>query len=180
MRITFAFSASILPLVVACSAPEPEAAPVPAPQPPKIMVAPTPAPVSQPAGKWTDWPLAAGDWVYRSDQRGSLALFGAPNGNAKFLIRCDQAQKRIFLSQAGTIDKGASMTLRASSGMQTYSARDSGGAPSYAAISVAPDDYMLDRIAFSRGRFAVQTTGLTSIAIPIWPEFTRVVEDCRS
>ena len=45
---------------------------------------------------------------------------------------------------------------------------------------MAPDEYMLDRIAFSRGRFAVQTTGLTSLAIPIWPEFTRVVEDCRS
>lgn len=182
MRITFAFSASILPLIAACSAPEPEAAPVPAPQPPKITVAPTPAPapVPQPTGKWIDWPLASGDWVYRSDQRGSLALFGAPNGNAKFLIRCDQAQKRIFLSQAGVIGDGASMTLRASSGMQTYSAGNSGGAPAYAATSLAPDDYMLDRIAFSRGRFAVQTSGLTSIAIPIWPEFTRVVEDCRS
>ncbi|GAB5488935.1 MAG: hypothetical protein Pars2KO_25050 [Parasphingorhabdus sp.] len=124
--------------------------------------------------------MAPGDWIYRTDERGSLALFGMPNSDAKLLIRCDQNQKRIFVSQAGSVSNGASMTLRASSGLQTFPARSSGGAAPYAAVSMAPDEYMLDRIAFSRGRFAVQTTGLTSLAIPIWPEFTRVVEDCRS
>ena len=72
---------------------------------------------------------------------------------------------------------GAQMTLRASSGQQSYSARNSGG---YAVIAVPATDYMVDRIAFSRGRFAVETTGLAPLAIPIWPEFTRVVEDCRA
>lgn len=72
------------------------------------------------------------------------------------------------------------MTLRASSGLQSYPARNSGGPLNYAAIALPVDDYMMDRIAFSRGRFAVETSGLLSLAIPIWPEFTRVVEDCRS
>ena len=72
------------------------------------------------------------------------------------------------------------MTLRASSGLQTYMARPTGGDAAYTAIAVMPNDVMLDRIAFSRGRFAVETSGLDSVAIPIWPEFTRVVEDCRS
>ncbi len=181
MRITYVFSASILSMVLlaACSTPEP--APTPTPQPPQIVTPPpAPAPTPQPVGKWTDWPLASGDWIYRSDQRGPLALFGTPNGDAKLLIRCDQNQKRIFISHAGSVGNGASMTLRASSGLQTFPARSTGGATPYAAVSMAPDEYMLDRIAFSRGRFAVQTTGLTSLAIPIWPEFTRVVEDCRS
>lgn len=75
---------------------------------------------------------------------------------------------------------GAPMTLRASSGMQTYETRGTGGGvPYYTAVSLDPNDIMLDRIAFSRGRFAVQLSGQPSIAIPIWPEFTRVVEDCR-
>jgi len=181
MRITYVFSTSILPiaLLAACSTPEP--APAAKPQPPQIAApAPAPTPVRQPTGKWIDWPLASGDWIYRKDQRGSLALFGRPNSNATLLIRCDQNQKRIFISRVGSVGNGASMTLRASSGLQTYPARNSGGNVPYAAISIAPDDYMLDRIAFSRGRFAVQTTDQTSLAIPIWPEFTRVVEDCRS
>lgn len=181
MRITYVFFANILSmaLLAACSTPEP--APAPKPQPPQIATpAPTPTPVQQPTGKWVDWPLASGDWVYRQDQRGSLALFGIPNSDATLLIRCDQNQNRIFISRVGSVGNVASMTLRASSGLQTFPARNSGGTVPYTAISLAPDDYILDRIAFSRGRFAVQTTGQTSLAIPIWPEFTRVVEDCRS
>ncbi|MGB5725326.1 MAG: hypothetical protein WBM39_13030 [Parasphingorhabdus sp.] len=72
------------------------------------------------------------------------------------------------------------MVLRASAGLQSYPASNSGGTPNYVAISVAPRDMMMDRIAYSRGRFAVETDGLQSLAIPVWPEFSRVVEDCRN
>lgn len=72
------------------------------------------------------------------------------------------------------------MVLRASAGLQSYPAGDNGGTPDYADISVSPGDIMMDRIAYSRGRFAVETSGLESLAIPVWPEFSRVVEDCRA
>ncbi len=72
------------------------------------------------------------------------------------------------------------MTLRASSGLKSFPVGGTGNPTYYAAIQIAPDEYMLDRIAFSRGRFAMEVTGMRSLAIPIWPEFTRVVEDCRS
>lgn len=131
-------------------------------------------------GDWTEWPLAKGDWVYREDDRGSIALFGPPNAEATFIIRCDRARNQLFLSREGVVaESGAQMTLRASSGLQSYPARNSGGALNYAAIALPVTDYMMDRIAFSRGRFAVETNGLQSLAIPIWPEFIRVVEDCR-
>lgn len=177
MRITFP-STSLLAAALAlsaCSTAQPDPTPAPAP----VAQAPAPAPAA-PTGDWIDWPISKGDWVYRSDARGSIALFGPPNADARFLIRCDQSQKRIFVSQAGSVGSGATMTLRASSGLQAFPAQNSGGAIPYAAVSMAPGEYMLDRIVFSRGRFAVQTTGLPSLAIPIWPEFTRVVEDCRS
>lgn len=183
MRITFAFPAILLASgcsgVVPSPAPAPTQTPAPTPAP---MPAPAPAPAPEPmSGDWTDWPLAQGDWVYRKDERGSIALFGAPNAEAVFMIRCDQGRNQLFLSREGTIaNNGAQMTLRASSGLQSYSARNSGGALNYAAISLPVTDYMMDRIAFSRGRFAVETSGLQSLAIPIWPEFTRVVEDCRN
>lgn len=71
------------------------------------------------------------------------------------------------------------MVLRASEGMASYPAGNNGARPPYAAIAVSPGDIMMDRIAYSRGRFAVETSGLQSLAIPVWPEFSRVVEDCR-
>jgi hypothetical protein len=40
-------------------------------------------------------------------------------------------------------------------------------------------DPLLDAIALSRGRFAVETGGLETLYLPAWPEITRVVEDCR-
>lgn len=163
--------------------------PAPAPtQAPRSTPTPTPkpAPIPKPAAApvsadWTDWPLAQGNWVYRRDDRGSIALFGPPDMEATFIIRCDQRRNQLFLSREGVVpDTGGQMTLRASSGLQSYPARNSGGPLNYVASALQVTDYMMDRIAFSRGRFAVETTGLPSLAIPIWPEFIRVVEDCRS
>ena len=97
------------------------------------------------------------------------------------MIRCDKNRAQLFLSRAGEVaGNGAQMTLRGSSGLQTYPANNSGGPMPYVAISVEPSDFMMDRIIFSRGRFAVETSGLQSLALPIWPEFHRVVEDCRT
>ena len=158
-----------------CSTPPPE--PAPAPQPVKPVVTPAPAPAVQ--GDWIDWPIAPGTWTYRKDDRGSLALFGEVGRDATFIIRCNQSRRQLFLSRAGSVGEGATMVLRATAGEASYPAANSGGQPTYAAVSLSPADIMMDRIAYSRGRFAVETTGLPSIALPAWPEFSRVVEDCR-
>ena len=38
---------------------------------------------------------------------------------------------------------------------------------------------LLDAMAFSRGRFAIDVNGLPSLYLPAWPEVGRVIEDCR-
>lgn len=181
MRITRnSISACVVVLgLSACSTAQPDPTPAPAPVAKAPTPAPTPAPVKR-VDNWTEWPISVGEWVYRQDSRGSLALFGARNTDALVTLRCDQSQKKIFLSQAGTARTGGQMVLRASSGLQTYPAQITGGTPPYSAVTIAPDDIMLDRIAFSRGRFAIESSGLSSIAVPVQPEFARVVEDCRS
>ncbi|MEO9599567.1 hypothetical protein [Parasphingorhabdus sp.] len=184
MRITY--SLLTIPFILlafnACSAAPLNPAPLPEPTPVPVQAKPVtplpPAPV-QPQGDWSDWPITVGAWVYREDARGSLALFGQPDEDAVFIIRCNQSGRQLFLSRAGSVRNGAAMLLRASAGLQSYTARNSGGTPHYAAVSISIDDIMLDRIAYSRGRFAIETDGLQSIAIPIAPEFSRVVEDCR-
>jgi len=177
MRINAAplFAPLSLLALAACSTAPPEP-PTPAPQP---IATPAPAPV-QPKGDWIDWPITPGTWAYRKDGRGSLALFGEAGRDAIFIIRCDQSRRQLFLSRVGSVDEGAKMVLRASAGVAAYPAANNGGTPAYTAISVSPNDIMMDRIAYSRGRFAVETSGLESLAIPAWPEFSRVVEDCRA
>ncbi len=177
-RFLSAFPLLLLALA-ACSPAPPEPAPAPQPTKPVATAAPATEPV-QPTGDWIDWPITPGEWVYRKDGRGSLALFGQSDRDAIFIIRCDQSGRQLFLSRSGSIGEQANMVLRASAGLQSYPASNSGGTPNYAAISVSPRDMMMDRIAYSRGRFAVETTGLQSLAIPVWPEFSRVVEDCRN
>lgn len=46
-------------------------------------------------------------------------------------------------------------------------------------VELAAQDRLLDAMAFSRGRFAVETGGLPTLYLPAWAEVTRVIEDCR-
>jgi hypothetical protein len=40
-------------------------------------------------------------------------------------------------------------------------------------------DPVLDAMAFSRGRFALEAAGEPTLYLPSWPELSRVIEDCR-
>lgn len=46
-------------------------------------------------------------------------------------------------------------------------------------VELGAQDRLLDAMAFSRGRFAVETGGLPTLYLPAWAEVTRVIEDCR-
>jgi hypothetical protein len=48
------------------------------------------------------------------------------------------------------------------------------------AATLAANDPLLDAIAFSRGRFAVQMPGSVVLVAPAAPETARVIEDCRN
>jgi hypothetical protein len=53
------------------------------------------------------------------------------------------------------------------------------GPPPFIALTISARDPLLDAMAFSRGRFVVETAGLPTLYVPSWPEVGRVVEDCR-
>jgi hypothetical protein len=141
------------------------------------VVVPPPQPQSLPAD-WGDWPLAPGDWIYRRDERGSIALFGPAGQNALLTLRCDTQRQRLYLSREGA--SGTRIVVRASSSMKEFVAGPTGGTPAYVAAEIAPADPILDAIALSRGRFALEAEGQQSLAIPSWPEIAKVVEDCRT
>jgi hypothetical protein len=51
--------------------------------------------------------------------------------------------------------------------------------PEGLAATLAASDPLLDAIAFSRGRIAIEAPGTPLLIVPSWPEPARVIEDCR-
>ena len=172
---------AVILLTSACASPPPVS------KPPAVVVSapiakPAPLPtrpaIQQPMGHWTDWTMAAGAWVYRRDERGSIALYGTPGADALVTLRCDKARARLFLSRAS--DVGGTMTVRTSSTSKAVTVQPTGGKPAYAASEIGVADPILDAMAFSRGRMALELNGALNIAVPVWSEIGRVVEDCRA
>lgn len=154
--------------------PSPSATPIP-------LSTPSPAPAPAPAyrGDWRDWPLTPGNWVYRQDARGSIALFGVPGADADFTIRCDRIAGLIYVSRKGAAPGNAPLTIRTSSSLRTLAMQPTGAMPAYMALSLFPRDPLLDAIGFSRGRFVLEQATLPVLVIPAWAEVLRVSEDCR-
>jgi hypothetical protein len=153
------------------STPRPQPQPQPArpvieTHPPRVVL-PLPAPTPNVA--WIDAPLSAGGWTYR---QGGSAAFG-PAGSPTFIVTCTGS--RIHLERPGA-GSGSLLTVRTSSEARNLPATLSGGS---LVAELPASDPLLDAIAFSRGRFAVEAPGTARLVIPAWPEAARVVEDCR-
>jgi hypothetical protein len=175
-------SAAALFTLTTCAAPQ--ALPPPPPPPPPVNntvllppVVKTPE-IVQPTGHWTDWPMEAGAWSYTRDDRGSIARYGVAGRDALVMLRCDRQRARIYFSRAAR--ETGSMMVRTSSVSKAVPVGASSAQPPYVASELAVNDTVLDAMAFSRGRIALELPGTQNIAIPVWSEIGRVVEDCRA
>lgn len=170
----------LISLLGSCVA-APSAPPVPPTRVPVVAPAappPAPVPVAN-RGDWRDWPLTPGDWVYRQDARGSIALFGRPGADAEVTLRCDRQAGTLYLSRRGAATAASSMMIRTTSTVRALAVRPTGGTPPYLAIALAVRDPIIDAIGFSRGRFVIEQPGLPTLVVPAWAEILRVAEDCR-
>jgi len=96
-------------------------------------------------------------------------------------MRCMTATKGVYLSRAGAPAQGRAAVIRLASTetSKNYSASVSTGLPPYVWTETPGSDPQLDLVAFSRGRILVSVPGMDDLVMPSWPEFARVVEDCR-
>lgn len=177
MRYKFAVVATSIAVLLAGCVPPPEPAPVarPAPPPP---APPPPPPVVTPllTSDWNEWSFTPGDWAYRKDGVGSIALFGPVGGDALLTLRCDRTRGAMYLSVHGP---GDAATIRTTTLTRSIPLRATGGDAGYVASQFAPTDAMLDAIVFSRGRFVVDRAGTAPLVVPPYAELGRVIEDCR-
>jgi hypothetical protein len=148
--------------------PEPVAAPRPAPRP-SYQSAPAPSTA------WADVPATPGDWRWSMEGGQSVARFAA----GRLVLRCDVSARSIRIERAepgAPASQPATLTIRTQTQSRTLSAVPQAGALS---ATLAARDPLLDAMAFSRGRFAVEGGGMPSLYIPSWTEVSRVIEDCR-
>lgn len=174
MRFSFALACVSLAALAGCVAPS-----TPAPRPAVPVPAPTYAPPPAPpaaSSDWRDWAVTPGSWAYRQDARGSIALFGAGQGDVALTLRCDRSARQLYLSRKGSAS--GTMTIRTSSTARSLTTQPANGT-AYVTVALPVSDPIVDAMGYSRGRFIVETAPLPPLVVPAWAEVLRVAEDCR-
>lgn len=179
---------TVLPLVGAmliagCIPPAPEPTPAPTPAPaPGPAAAPAPAPVAVPKyDNWMDAPATPGAWRYSTDAGGApLAAFGEANSEPRFAMRCNRARRVMIIERAGSVSTPTSMIVRTETIDRQLTAKQADSTLPRMQAELAAYDPLLDAMAFSKGRFAVEVAGQATLYLPAWTEVTRVIEECRS
>ena len=171
LAVTFAIGACV-PAPDSTPPPEPvQTRPPPPPPPPPVVASPAPQ-------NWIDAPRTPGDWAYGAVDGGTVARYSA-GGRTLFSLGCMANSRRIALIRDGvSVSDGATMTVRTETADRALrTQRASSGAGSSAAVTAT--DPLLDAMALTRGRFAVEVPGAPTLYLPAWAEVTRVIEDCR-
>lgn len=128
-----------------------------------------------------DAPSSPGDWTYVREPAETLAVFGTDRtaSGVSLIIRCDLATRRLGIARAGNVNGQVQMLVRTETQERVLTASPVDGPAPLVAVELSASDALLDAMAFSRGRFAVEVAGVSPLYAPSYPEITRVVEDCR-
>lgn len=94
-------------------------------------------------------------------------------------LRCDLASRTVTLARAGGARGQVPMTVTTDSLERPLMGIVQPGSPPVITVTFGANDPLLDAMAFSRGRFSLETAGLPTLYVPSWPEISRVIEDCR-
>ena len=94
-------------------------------------------------------------------------------------MRCNLPERTVTLWRAGSGNGQVPMTVLTETVIRPLTGTVQAGPTPGIAVTLNARDPLLDAMAFSRGRFAVETAGLAPLYIPSWPEVSRVLEDCR-
>lgn len=143
-----------------------------------VVAAAQPRPVASPAAmpvRWLDAPATPGNWQFAREGGRSLARFAG----GELVLSCDRAARSVSILRLGPAGEHVPLTVLTTSGTRPFSAEPVPGAPGYVGIALDPRDPLLDAIAFSRGRFAIDVAGAAPLFVPSWTETSRVIEDCR-
>jgi len=186
MRLRLA-SAFLLVLLGSCATPQaplpvPKVEPAPPPPLEPVPVAtPTPVPTLAPSfADWSEAPQTQGDWFYVVRPPFTYAAFGAGESDFAFVMRCDRAARTISLGRVSEAQEERPMRVLTETTWRLLDGEPrQGGIEHLIAADLPAADPLLDAMAISKGRFAIEVAGEPTLYLPSWPEVTRVIEDCR-
>ena len=145
---------------------------------PPVAIRPTPPPPGPPAD-WRDLPVTPGVWNWQREAGRSVARFAAPGTAPVITLTCDRAAGQVLLARAGIGEGHVPMAISTTNGTRPLTSEPAVSGPGWVTTAIRTTDPILDAMAFSRGRFALDVAGLPMLALPSWPEVSRVIEDCR-
>jgi hypothetical protein len=176
LTLTFGIAACVPSTPAPAPAPAPVARPAPAPARPAPTVT-TPAPAGT---DWMDFPATAGGWSFTTFPIGSQAIFRGPAGQDTGLaISCNAQSRQITLLRPGRSNRALAMRILTETASRTGTAEPVAEQFAGVILRLDPRDPMLDAMAISKGRFAVEVEGMPTLYLPSWAEVSRVIEDCR-
>ncbi|HMO75148.1 MAG TPA: hypothetical protein PKD99_04510 [Sphingopyxis sp.] len=156
--------------IAGCSA-VPTPAPAPAPTPVAVAPAPTPAPAPRPPARpWDERTLDSGEWRYNAGTR--TAVFAQPAVTAPLVTLACSGGGIDLSAGLGAAGETLDVDLKTSAGSDRL--RLTAGR-----VALPARDVRLDRIAFSRGRFALEASNGSTLTLPVQAEIGRLIEDCR-
>lgn len=129
-----------------------------------------------------DTPITAGAWRYRDfgAGMGKRAEFFEPQSATSFSLDCVTYPNgpEIMFTRFGRPSKPSLlMTIRTETAQRTLTAQRFGAEA--ITVAVPANDLLLDAMALSKGRFAVEVEGEAPLYLPSYAEVSRVIEDCR-
>ena len=142
-----------------------------APVPPEVRASvPLPIPAQT---AWEDRPQTPGDWKYMRDQDGASRAMFVRSGQVMFGMSCKPSRRiRLVVPDA----TATQMVVRSETTDRMLTGQREDGALQ---VELPANDPLLDAMAITRGRFAVEVEGKSALYLPAWAEVTRVIEDCR-
>lgn len=126
-----------------------------------------------------DAPQSPGDWRYAAVGLRTQAAFATAEGAVRFAMTCDRTSGTIELSRAAAVSGPIAMTVRTESATRTVAASSQSDPMPEVVARLPASDRLLDAMALSKGRFAIEVSGAPTLYLPSWAEVTRVIEDCR-
>lgn len=137
-------------------------------------------PVVEGAENWLDAPQTPGDWAYAAQGNETVAYFGDRDQPEErhFMIRCDRGTGQVWLARASRATEAVAMRIRTETRAEMLLAEPL-PMTGLVAVSLPAHARLLDAMAVTKGRFAIEVEGMEPLYIPAWAEVTRVIEDCR-
>nr|WP_298897343.1 hypothetical protein [uncultured Altererythrobacter sp.] len=130
---------------------------------------------------WNDQPQTPGTWYYEREGNETFALFGLTIDAPLLIVRCDRSTRLIGIGRFNTAGEDENLMLRVRTETQQslLTATPKGDVDGLYGVELEASSSLLDAMAITQGRFAVEMEGNAPLFIPAWAEMTRVIEDCR-